>query len=321
VQSNPKLLGILGPTGSGKTSLAIRLARVVSGEIVNCDSMQMIQGMEIGTAKPTLAQRQGIAHHLFDRIKPDEFYSAGQYMEEARQVCREIGLRHNTPIVVGGTGLYFRALLEGVFQGPGRSNALRDRLQRIALVRGCDHLHRILARVDPKTASRLSCQDQVRVVRALEVFFLSGRPISRWKVRRKRLQGFEIVKLGIVLSREILYDRINRRVREMFRAGLVDEVQRLLDEGLRPDSKGFEAIGYRTVVRFLKDEIDLETAMELMSRDTRRYAKRQMTWFRKEEGIHWIDCPGEEDDAFARAKAIVTAPSSVENSEPRAGRS
>lgn len=292
--SSPLLLVIAGPTASGKSALALELARRMRGEIVNCDSMQMVRCLEIGTAKPSPAERSLVPHHLFDQVPPREFYSAGRYMKDARRVCREITLRGGVPIVVGGTGLYLRALLEGVFEGPGKVGELRKRLRGMAARRGSPRLHRWLRHLDPDSAARIQPTDQIRVIRALEVCLASGQPLSRQRSMRRPLSGYHLLKFGLRPGREALYARINQRVEEMFRRGLVEEVSALLARGIPPDCKGFEAIGYRQVISHLRGELELEEARELTSRETRRYAKRQLTWFRKEPEMIWIDAFGDQ---------------------------
>ena len=304
--SDPLLLAIVGPTATGKSSLALRLARALRGEIVNCDSMQMVKGMDIGTAKPSREEQATVPHHLYDRIGPDEWYSAGLYMEEARPICRGIAGRGCVPMVVGGAGLYLRALLLGVFKGPGRSQEQRRHLLKVAARKGKPALHEMLARVDPSSAQRIQPTDIVRIVRALEVYKQAGRPISEVQGERRPLKGFRIVKIGIGLEREKLCVRIDSRVREMFRAGLLEEVQGLLDQGFSPECKGFEAIGYRQAVSCLDGQISLEEAVERTCIDTRRYAKRQMTWFRKEPDLHWLSTPGENHKALAESLELLT---------------
>ena len=256
--------------------------------------MQMYRLLEIGTAKPTPEQRGEIPHHLYDLIDPDEYFSAGRYMVEARQVCREIAKMGKTPFVVGGTGLYLKALLEGVFEGPGRSQEIRERLNRIGDRKGIDYLHRLLQRRDPAAADRIQPGDKVRILRSLEIYMLTGQPISQLQQQRDPLKDLSILKIGLSLPRPILYDRINRRVSEMFHSGLIEEVQQLLAQGYRPDCKGFEALGYRHAVAVLGGELSQEEAIEKTQIETRRYAKRQMTWFRREKEVHWIEGPGED---------------------------
>lgn len=308
----PLLLVILGATASGKSSLALRAALSFGGEIVNCDSVQVYRELEIGTARPSAEMQRQVPHHLYGVIAPDQYYSAGRYMAEARSICREIAGRGRIPIVVGGTGLYLRALLEGVFQGPGRSEPLRLRLHELAAEKGPHYLHRMLARKDAVAAARIQPRDRMRTVRALEVYFSTGIPISRLhspqpeaRFRQEPLTGFRILKVGLNLPRQILYDRIHRRVAEMFRAGLLEEVQRLLQKGYSPSAKAFSALGYRQVLAHLRGEITLERAVELTCRDTRRYAKRQLTWFRKEKGLFWIEKPGEDPLALEQLSDLI----------------
>lgn len=307
-QTRGLLVALLGPTASGKSHLALAAARVLDGEIVNCDSMQMCRQLQIGTAKPTLAQREQVPHHLYDLVDLDEYFGAGRYMKEARKVCREIAGRGKISFVVGGTGLYLRALLEGIFEGPGRSERLRKRLEKVGQRRGFEYLHRWLEKKDPKTARRIQPQDHVRIIRTMEVHLLTGKPISELQVSRKPLQNLFILKIGLNLPRAVLYDRINRRVDEMFRAGLVEEVQQLLDQGYGPDCKGFEALGYRHAMGALQGALSREEAIARMQMDTRRYAKRQMTWFRREKEVHWITVPGEDPAALDQLIELVHEP-------------
>ena len=304
--SNHRLLAILGPTASGKSSLAISIALQVGGEIVNCDAMQMTRFLCIGTAKPTHKERSLVPHHLFDIISPDESYSAGDYMEDARRVCREIARRQKLPIVVGGSGLYLRVLLEGIFEGPGKSNELRFRLKKICKRKGCPHLHKMLMRKDPDAAGRIQQNDLTRVIRALEVVFMTGRKLSELQRNRKALEGFKVLKIGINVPREDLYDRINRRVERMFQSGgLLEEVETVLGMGYLSSSKGFKALGYRYAVSILNGEMTRDQAIELTQRDTRRYAKRQLTWFRREPDVVWLTGPGEDPAATIEAMKLL----------------
>lgn len=295
-----RLVVILGPTASGKSSLAIQAARALDGEIVNCDSMQLHRGLSIGTDKPNEGQRSTLPHHLYDRLEPDQSFSAGRYMTEARHCCSEISGRGKTPFVVGGTGLYLKALLEGVFEGPGASEPLRKRLKAAESSRGPGYLHRLLKRVDPRSADRIQAADQVRIVRAIEVFFLTSRPISDLRESRKPLLGYSVLKVGIDPDRLLLYGKIDRRVGKMFEGGFVDEVKNLLAAGFSRHDKGFEALGYRHVADHLEGSLSREAAIEATRRDSRRYAKRQLTWFRREEGVHWLSMPGEDPAALER---------------------
>ncbi len=293
-----RLVAIVGPTASGKSALAVKAARTMGGEIVNCDSMQMYRGLSIGTAKPSPAERLAVRHHLFDILDPDEFYSAGRYMEDARRICREIAQRNQIPIAVGGTGLYLRALLEGVFEGPSAHPELRGRLRRSEERFGKGHLHRLLNRIDPESAKTIQPADRIRLIRAIEVCLISGAPFSRVKEKRTPLAGFEVLKVGIDLPRQELYQRINRRVEAMFESGFAEEVRSLLQSGFGPESKGFEALGYRPVASYLRGEMSRQEALQQTQQDSRRYAKRQMTWFRREKDVHWLSHPGENERAF-----------------------
>ena len=299
------LVAVVGPTATGKSSLALRAAEILGGEIVNCDAMQVYRGLDIGTAKPSLEERKRVPHHLYDLIGPEDLYSAGRYMVDARCVCSKIADRGGIPFVVGGTGLYLRVLLEGIFCGPGRSEAMRERLDRIAENKGVAYLHALLCRKDPAAGQRIQERDQRRIVRALEIYFSTGFRISQLQDRRQPLEGLAVLKLGLNLPREVLYGRINRRVARMFDEGLAEEVKRLLDEGYRDDCKAFEALGCRYVLSVLRGELSQPEAIELTCRDTRRYAKRQMTWFRKEPQIRWIDSTGESQQALEQLLALV----------------
>ena len=295
---DPLLIAVAGPTASGKSALAVQAALRLDGEIINCDSLQLYRELRIGTGKPSAGETGSVPHHLYDFLNPDQFYSAGRYMVEARRVCRQVRDRRRIPFVVGGTGLYLRALLVGVFEGPSRCEAVRDRLEKMVQRRGQERMHRLLARKDPATARKIGVGDRRRLIRALEVYFLTGTPISRLQEQREPLTGYRILKIGLDLPRSLLYQRIDSRAREMFRSGLLDEVDRLLRKGYDERCKAFEALGYRYALQTLRGELSVEEAIELTSRDTRRYAKRQMTWFRREDGMRWIQSPGESESAL-----------------------
>ena len=292
---NAPLIVILGPTASGKSSLAIHLARDFNGEIVNCDSVQVYKYLNIGTSKLTKGEQAGIPHHLMDMLEPDQLFTAGDYFRLGRKVLVEIRRRGHLPLVVGGTGLYLRALLDGLFEGPKRCERLRKRLSNMAERKGNLHLHRLLKRVDAISAQMIASNDHRKIVRALEVFFLTSKPLS-WHFRSGRdpLRGFEILKIGLNPARQFLYELIDRRGDKMFADGLVDEVKRLLSRGFSPDLKPLQSLGYFRVVQFLRGQINLAEALALTKRDTRHYAKRQLTWFRRENGVAWFDSVGND---------------------------
>jgi tRNA dimethylallyltransferase len=283
-----KLLVIMGPTGSGKSELAVRLAEQVDGEIVNADSMQIYWGMDIGTAKPGAEELSRVPHHLLDIVSPDQDFSASDFRREAATAIADIDARGKKSIVVGGTGLYIRALLEGLVDSPTGDPEVR---QQFAQLPG-EELLRRLWEVDPQTASRLHCNDRVRLVRALEVFTQTGRPISSFRSEHGFSGSYyHTLKLAIRVERQELYRRVERRVDQMLEAGLVAEVSSLLAQGYGRELKAMRSIGYKEISAHLAGEISLSQAVELIKRDTRRYAKRQMTWFGKENDISWLEYP------------------------------
>jgi tRNA dimethylallyltransferase len=298
----PLLIVIFGPTASGKTALSLALAERFLGEIVNCDSVAVYRECEIGAAKPTAPQRAQAPHHLLDIVGPTDLMTAGEYARRARQVLEEIKVRGHLPIVAGGTGLYLRALLEGLAEGPQRSEPLRHRLRASARQHGAGWLHRILRRLDPAAAERVHPNDLPKVIRALEVCLLARQPITAvWQKGREPLRGFRILRFGLDPERNALYTRINRRAEEMFALGLVEETARLLNthgEEARP----LQAAGYSQVLQLLRGEIDRKTALWAAQQAHRNYAKRQMTWFRREPGVHWLK--GFGDDPEVQAQAI-----------------
>ena len=284
----PLLAVILGPTGSGKTALSLALAESLHGEIVSCDSVAVYREFEIGTAKPSPEERRRVPHHLLDLVSPDAFFTAGDYSRLARQALREIHSRDHLPIVVGGTGLYLRALLEGLFAGPLREEELRERLRQRARERGPDYLHKILRRLDAQAAEAIHPNDVPKVVRAVEVCITTRNPMTAlWQQGRDQLTGFRVLRLGLNPDREQLYSRINLRARQMFEQGLIEETQRLLQrypQGARP----LESLGYKQATQYLRGELTLEQATALAQQGHRNYAKRQMTWFRREPDVHWL---------------------------------
>ena len=292
------IVAIVGPTASGKSELALHLADRFSGEIVNYDSVQVFRHLDIGSAKPSLADRKQVPHHMIDIREPAEIFTAGDYQREARKILEDIRDRNNLPVLVGGTGLYLKALTEGLFNGPSRSDYWRSRLEMLAERKGRDYLHRILKRLDPTAASRIAERDKPKIIRALEVRLETGRPLSDHLTERPRqpLIGFEVHFVGLNPARDELYGRINERVCRMFEAGLVDEVRQLLKSGIPSSAKPFEAIGYRHLIADLDSCIPRDETIRIIQRDTRRYAKRQMTWFRKQSNVCWFDGPGDSEE-------------------------
>lgn len=292
--SEPLLVVILGPTASGKTTLSLAIAERFGGEIVNCDSVAMYREFDIGTAKPSLADRARVPHLLFDCLDPTQEMTAGEYAREARQVLEEIKSRGHLPIVVGGTGLYLRALLEGLFPGPQRSQELRERLRERAAARGSRHLHEILRRLDPAMGDRVHANDAPKLIRAIEVCLSSRQKMSElWTHGRDSLQGFRILRLGLDPDRVSLYERINERARKMFESGLVEEAAALADRfGSR--SRPLSSLGYKQAVQLLNGELTRDQAIQAAQQGHRNYAKRQMTWFRREVEVTWLRGFGDE---------------------------
>jgi tRNA dimethylallyltransferase len=298
-------VAIVGPTASGKSALGIYLAGRFNGEILSCDALQLYRKMDIGTAKVSAVEREQVPHHMLDLLDPTEESSAGAFQDLARKSLEEIRGRGRIPFVVGGTGFYLRALLEGLFDGPSREETLRARMRRIVERKGPGGLHRALKRVDPVSAGRIAEADGERIIRAYEMYLVSGRPMSWWqRLPRNALSGYRWLKIGILVPREKLYERINARVEKMFQGGFLEEVQALLARypGSAP---AFKAIGYRQVVACLDGKMSLEEAVEETKMESRRYAKRQMTWFRRDPDIQWIEDDGDNEKLGETAKAMV----------------
>jgi len=284
--ADPLLVVILGPTASGKTALSLVLAEQFAGEIVNCDSVAMYREFEIGTAKPSPTERARIPHHLFDCVDPTRDVTAGEYARQARHALAEIKARKHLPIVVGGAGLYLRALLEGLFPGPQRSEELRERLREQAASRGSTYLHRVLQRVDQTAAERIHPNDLPKLIRAIEVCLTSRRNMSKmWEQGRDPLLGFRILRLGLDPDRTSLYHRINQRARRMFETGLIEETQALVEKYAHR-ARPLGSLGYKQAVQFLRGELSRDQALEAAQQAHRNYAKRQMTWFRREPHVN-----------------------------------
>jgi tRNA dimethylallyltransferase len=292
------LVAIVGPTASGKSDLALFLAEQFSGEIVNYDSLQIFRHLNIGTAKPTLEEQERVPHHLIDIREPTEVFTAGDYQREARRVLEDIRQRSKLPILVGGTGLYLRAVIEGLFDGPTRSTYWRNRLEMIAERKGREYLHRMLKHLDASAAARIAERDKQKVIRALEVRLESGKTLSEhWNDGgRQPITGFRVHLIGLNPPRDELYGRIDERVNRMFQAGFVVEIRQLLENGIPASAKAFEAIGYRHVIADIDSCIPQEETIRIIQRDTRRYAKRQMTWFRRQSEVSWFDGPGDSQE-------------------------
>ena len=293
---NP-VIAIVGPTASGKSTLGIEVALQLNGEIINCDSVQVYQEIQIATAKVPLEERQGVPHHLIDFVSPNVNYTAGEWAREAAQKIEEIENRGRVPLLVGGTGFYLRALRQPFFVSPRTDESLRQRLTRIRERHGPEHLHRLLNRIDLRAAEQLFPRDWPRVQRAIEVFLQTGRSIVDQQPQRPEPHesARRLRILALNPPRAELYQRINERTEEHFRAGLVDEVRDLLDRGFSPLSNALGAHGYRRVVEYLQGLRDLESAIEQTRLDVRHYAKRQLTWLRHEAGVEWFDGFGEEN--------------------------
>jgi tRNA dimethylallyltransferase len=304
------VVAVAGPTGAGKSELALRVAEEFGGEVVNCDSLQIYRYFDIGTAKLAPAEMRGIPHHLIDVLDPDQVFTAGEYARLGRAALAAISSRGRLPVVAGGTGFYLRALFEGLFRGPARDAALRERLTARERRRP-GSLHRLLMRFDAAAAARIHPNDVPKVMRALEVCVLARRPVTEmFREGRDQLEGYRTLKLGLAPDRDRLYRRLDERCRRMFESGLAEEVQRILDKGFPPDVKPFESHGYRQAIQMLRGELNAKEALFYAQRNTRNYAKRQMTWFRKEPDMEWLKGFGEEshiqDEALARVREFLT---------------
>ncbi len=302
------LLAVVGPTATGKSALALSAAARAGGEVLGCDSTAVYRGFDIGTDKVPPGRQGGIPHHLIDVVDPVEVYSAARYGRDAARVVREVTARGRLPIVAGGTGLYYRALTRGLFEGPGRDAALRARLERVARGRGPGALHRLLARHDPSSAERVHPADEKRLVRALEVFLLTGRTLTdHFAGTRSPIAGHAVLTVGLQLPMEQLEARIADRVDRQLAGGLLDEVRGLLARGVPEDAGPFGGLVYRQALEHLRGERDLDGTRELIVRENRRYARRQLTWFRREPGVHWMATPGEHPGAGDAVAELLDA--------------
>lgn len=300
--SSPPLLAVLGPTATGKSALGIALAERYGGEIVNCDSTAVYQAFDIGTDKVPLADQRGIPHHLVDHVEPTAVYSAAQYARDAAARIREISSRGRVPILVGGTGFYFRAVTRGLFDGPGRDDALRARLRRIAERRGVERLHAMVARFDPASAERIMPRDEKRLVRALEVRLLTGRSLSaHFSETIPPLPEYRVCSLGLRLPAEAIGERVARRVESQWARGVVREVERVLEAGVPRTAHPFSGLVYRQILEMLDGVRSEDETRTLIVRENRQYARRQLIWFRKEPTLRWLDGAGEWPATFASA--------------------
>jgi tRNA dimethylallyltransferase len=300
---------LLGPTGSGKTALSLELGERFNGEIVSCDSVAFYRGMDLGTAKPTTEERARLPHHLIDVTDPDQPFTAGEYSRQARAALREIAVRGRLPIVTGGTGLYLRALTEGLFAGPERQQELRVRLQQSRERHGEGWLHRLLRRLDPASATRIHSNDTAKLIRAIEVCMAARKPLSEvlgnQKEARDPLTGFRLLRIGLNPPRQALYDRLNRRCAEMFASGIVEETRGLLAR--YGPVKALDSLGYRQALRVLRESWPIEEAVAAAQQGHRNYAKRQMTWFRREPEVRWIAGFGDDPEVLHTASVLVQA--------------
>ncbi len=305
----PLVVLLLGPTGSGKTALSLALAERFGGEIVSCDSVAVYRGMDLGTAKPSIEERARVPHHLIDVVDADETFTAGEYSRQARAALREIAGRGKLPIVTGGTGLYLRALTEGLFAGPVRQEDLRARLRRSADSHGAAWLHKLLGRIDPASAERIHANDAAKLIRAIEVCLAGRRPLSQVLAEpgaaKDPLTGFRLLRIGLNPAREALYEGLNTRCAAMFAAGLLRETKALL--ACYGPIRALDSLGYRQAVSVLLKGVSEKVAVAEAQQGHRNYAKRQMTWFRREPDVHWIEGFGDAEDVLLKVGELVGA--------------
>ena len=302
------VLAVLGPTASGKSALGLALAERYAGEVINCDSTAVYRGFDIGTDKLPLDARRGIPHHLIDIADPTEVYTAAQFARDAARVIREIHARGHLPILIGGTGFYYRALTRGLFPGPGADEDLRRRLNRVADRRGVERLHRMVQRADPDSAARIMPRDRKRIVRALEVYVTTGRPLTdHFSETASLIADCEVVPLALRVPAALTAERVARRVDEQFARGIVAEVEGLLARGVPPDARPFGGLVYRQVREMLSGVRDEAATRGLIAQENRRYARRQLIWFRKEPNLIWFDGPGERPETLIHVEDALSA--------------
>jgi tRNA dimethylallyltransferase len=302
------LVVILGPTASGKSALGIDLAKQFNGEILVCDSTQIYRHFDIGTGKVPQVEQQGITHHLVDLIEPQGIFTAGEYRRRALAVLADLRERGKLPIITAGTGLYLRALLEGLADVPERSETIRERLRTIAESRGEPHLHRLLSRLDPESAERIVVQDTQKIIRAIEMRVIAGKPVGEiHRGGRTPLEGYQPLKIGLLPAREALYARIHARIDAMIQAGWIEEVASLIRRGIPPDVKPFQFIGYSEWREHLAGNLTKKEATQKIQQATRRFAKRQLTWFRRESNVHWLAGFGDAPEISAAAHQILNS--------------
>jgi tRNA dimethylallyltransferase len=300
------VLAVLGPTASGKSALGLALAERHGGEIINCDSTAVYRGFDIGTDKLPLEARRGVSHHLIDIADPTDVYTAAQFARDAAAVIRDVHGRGRLPVLVGGTGFYYRALTRGLFPGPGADDRLRARLDRVAMRRGPERLHRMLARVDPESAARIMPRDQKRLVRALEVYLATGKPLTaHFATTASPIADCRVTAIALRLPPALTAERVARRVDDQFARGIVDEVRGLLARGVPPDARPFGGLVYRQVMEMLRGVRGEAETRALIVQENRRYARRQLIWFRKEPNLRWFDGPGERADTLQRVEAAL----------------
>jgi tRNA dimethylallyltransferase len=304
--ARPLVVAVLGPTATGKSALALAIAERFQGEIVNCDSTAVYRGFDIGTDKVAPGDRRGVPHHLIDIVDATDEFTAAQYARDAASAIRAIHARGHLPVIAGGTGFYYRALTRGLFPGPGRDVTLRRRLEAIAARRGVTCLHRMLGKVDPGSAARIQPRDLKRLVRALEVFFLTGRPLTaHFAETRSPIPDVDVMAFALRLPAAQISERVTRRVDEQFRRGLLDEIRTLLDRGIPETARPFGGLVYRQALEQIHGVRDEASTRALIAQENRRYARRQLIWFRKEPNLIWLDGPGESPATIAAALSAI----------------